>query len=175
MARYPNAIWKGANDEDYSRAHITPRFIVIHVEQGSETGTDAWFHDPQSQVSAHFGVSKLGVVSQFVDTAYEAYAECAYNGVGISIEHEGYSGEHLTYQQIDADARLLMWINETHGVPLRWQVNALHRGGVVGHGELGVSGGDHLDCPGIPIKDDVRNLLNKLRRPSFRITFTKGH
>jgi N-acetyl-anhydromuramyl-L-alanine amidase AmpD len=174
MARYPNAIWRGANDEDFSRAVISPRFIVIHVEQGSEAGTSSWFHNPSSQVSAHFGVAKSGQVEQFVDTKYEAYAEMAYNGVGISIEHEGFSGQRLTDQQIDADARLLLWINQTHGVPLKWQINALHRGGVVGHGELGVAGGDHLDCPGIPIKDDVRNLLNKLQRPAFRVTFTKG-
>lgn len=167
MARYPHAIWRGASEEDWAAIKITPRFVVIHVMQGTESGTEAWFHNPKAQVSAHFGVSKAGLVEQYVDTAYEAYAECAFNRVGISIEHEGYSGQHLTAEQLEADAKLLEWIHAVHHVPLTWRENALGASGVVGHGELGVSGGDHLDCPGTPIKDDVRDLLHKLQRPTW--------
>lgn len=168
--RYPHAIWRGANDTDFSRQRIRPRFIVAHVMQGTEAGTDAWFHNPASRVSAHFGVAKSGLVEQYVDTDYEAYAEMAYNGVGISIEHEGYSGQHLTADQMNADARLFEWIRSTAGVPLLWREDGLGGPGVVGHGELGLAGGDHLDCPGTAIKDDVRAILNKLQRPAWRLT-----
>jgi hypothetical protein len=167
--RYPHAIWQGANEQDFSRARIRARFVVVHVEQGTEAGTDAWFHNPSARVSAHFGVAKTGLVQQFVDTDFEAYAEMAYNGVGISIEHEGYSGQHLTADQMNADVKLLTWINATTRIPLIWRLDGLGAPGVVGHGELGLAGGDHLDCPGTPIKNDIRNLLNRLQRPSWRL------
>ena len=175
MARCPFAIWRGANQVNYSTQRITPRFIVIHVMQGSESGADAWFHDPRAIVSAHFGVAKSGLIEQYVDTNEEAYAEMAFNAVGISIEHEGYSGEHLTPAQLMADARLFEWAHRVHHIPLEWRRDAYGRGGVVSHGELGVSGGNHPHCPGLPIQDDVRNLLNKMHRPLFTISMAARH
>ena len=163
MPRYPNAKWMGADPKNYSTAQIRPKFIVCHVMQGSEAGTNSWFHNPNAIVSAHFGVSKTGVVEQYVDTEFEAYAEMAYNGVGISVEHEGYSGEHLTRSQIEADRKLFAWIKKVHRIPLIWRETPYGRGGVVSHGELGVAGGDHLLCPGAPIIADIRTLL--LLRP----------
>lgn len=171
MARCPFAVWRGANDANFSRQRITPRFLVIHVAQGNDqSGIDAWFHDPKARVSAHFSVAKNGLLEQYVDTSEEAYAEMAFNGVGISVEHAGYSGEHLTTAQLVTDARLFEWVHRVHRVPLEWRRDAYHQGGIVGHGELGLAGGDHLSCPGTPILDDVRNLLNKMHRPLFTLS-----
>ena len=47
--------------------------IVEHVMQGSLTGTDHWFQNPNAQVSAHFGIGKDGSVHQYVDTAFMGY------------------------------------------------------------------------------------------------------
>ena len=136
--------------------------------QGSESGTNAWFHNPNAIVSAHFGVAKSGFVEQYVDTEFEAYAEMAYNGVGISVEHEGFSGEHLTKQAIEADVKLFTWISQEHRIPLVWRNSPFGRAGVLSHGELGVSGGDHLECPGQPIVNDLRAMLGLMkRRPKF--------
>ncbi len=166
--RYPNAVWQGAADANYSHFQITPKFIVVHIMQGSEAGTDAWFHNPRAIVSSHFGVSRRGIVEQYVDTNQEAYAEMAYNGVGISVEHEGYSGQHLSVQQVQADMKLFAWIARAHRIPLVWRPNGLGASGVVSHGELGVSGGDHPYCPGEPIVTDIKAMLRILgRRPTF--------
>ena len=159
MARYPNAKWMGAAPGNYSTTRIRPKFIVCHVMQGSESGTENWFHNPKAIVSSHFGVSKTGLVEQYVDTAFEAYAEMAYNGLAISVEHEGYSGQHLTPEQIAADRPLFAWIKKVHRIPLVWRNNPYGRRGVVSHGELGVSGGDHLFCPGNPIIADIQAML----------------
>lgn len=171
---YPHAIWKGAAPENYSTQRITPRFVVIHVAQGSVEGITPWFHNPAAQVSAHFFNPKNGPVLQFVDTDQMAYAEMAYNNESISIEHEGYSGEHLTAVQLDNLARLLEWLKKVYKIPTIWRPNALGKPGIVSHGSLGVAGGDHPDCPGVNIDDDVRNLTNRINKvPGFSLRFTK--
>ena len=174
MARYPNAVWKGADPKNYWTAQIRPKFIVCHVMQGSESGADAWFHNPSAMVSAHFGVSKTGLVEQYVDTRFEAYAEMAYNGVAISVEHEGYSGQHLTKQQIEADAKLFRWISVEYHIPLIWRNSPFGLSGVLSHGELGVAGGNHPSCPGAPIISDIKTMLSTQKRRPY-LTLLPSH
>ena len=52
-----------------------PIAFVIHIMEGSLSGTDAWFANPASQVSSHFGIGKAGEVHQYVkieDSAWHA-------------------------------------------------------------------------------------------------------
>ena len=51
--------------------------IVDHIMAGTLVGTDSWFQNPSSQVSAHFGVGKNGQIHQYVDINNVAWA----NGV----------------------------------------------------------------------------------------------
>lgn len=156
---YPGARWQGPVPNTAGTIG-TIRLIVIHIMEGTLIGTDSWFHNPDSKVSTHFGVGKDGTVFQWVDTAEAARAQVAYNDVGISIEHEGRSGDSLTDAQVVADRALLVWISATHRVPLvRNQDPNGH--GVIGHGELGVAGGGHLHCPGQPILDQIPLLLTR--------------
>ena len=69
--------WKGAHPLNFSqgRAGFRPEAIVIHVMDGTLIGTDSWFNDPRSRVSAHYGVGKGGEVHQYVketDAAHHA-------------------------------------------------------------------------------------------------------
>ena len=139
MARYPGAVWRGPVPNQ-GGAMGPLRLGVFHVMEGTMAGTDSWFHDPKAQVSAHFGVSKTGIVYQWVDTAAVAWAEAAYNGEAISIEHEGHAGDVVTPAQADADVELVRWL-ESQGLPA-------DRAHWFGHGELGVAGGNHPGCPG---------------------------
>jgi len=145
VAAYPGNI--GGTLEPY-----LVRLFVLHVAQGSsQSGIDSWFRDPVAKVSAHFSVSRLGVVHQHVPLNRRAWAQANYNGVAVSIEHLGYSGQRLTRLQLRASLKLLTWLHEQyHHVPLRRTANP-NGTGIVGHGELGVVGGDHPDCPGLPI------------------------
>jgi len=162
--RYPNALWRGASRADYSTTRIEPRLVVIHVAQGSATGTTAWFHNPAAEVSAHFLSPKSGPMLQFVDTNEEAYAECAFNGLAISVEHEGFSGEHLNKNQLANDAALFKWLRTVHRIPVEWRSSPYGRPGYCSHSELGLVGGDHPGCPGPPIVADVITLLATLQR-----------
>ena len=161
MPRYPQAQWVGADPHNWSGGAIQHRFIIIHVEQGTESGTAAWFHNPAAQVSSHFGIAKNGHLQQFVDTNQTAYAEGPFNGDGISIEFEGYSGEHLTPQQLATLRQLLNWIHLTHKTPLVLTFDP-NGTGVIPHGKLPEGALSHPDCPGQNIINDVHALLNQM-------------
>jgi N-acetyl-anhydromuramyl-L-alanine amidase AmpD len=158
--KYPQAHWTPAHANNFSTAKNTPKFIVAHVICGSWTGCRSWFQNPAAQVSAHFSISKQGEVNQHVDTDQTAYAQMAWNQEAISIEHEGYPGDHLTLKQIAALDALLTWIHANYNIPLKWvDSGSAKDGGVLGHGVLGVAGGNHISCPGAQIISDVKHLL----------------
>jgi N-acetylmuramoyl-L-alanine amidase len=68
-------IWKGSTNYAVGRRGWRPEAVVIHVMDGSLIGTDAWFNNPASGVSAHYGIGKNGEIHQYVretDTAFHA-------------------------------------------------------------------------------------------------------
>ena len=151
MARYAGAAWHGpVPNQGGPRGTATNR-IVVHIMEGSIESADAWFHNPQAQVSAHFGVAKDGRVFQWVDTSMTAWAQAAYNSTSVSIEHEGYAGTPLTPVQLARTLLLQEWILQVHAsIPRQFSMNP-RRNGIIGHGQLGYSGGNHPGCPGMPI------------------------
>ena len=167
--RCPFAVWKGAASVDYSTTKIDPTLVVWHVAQGSSSsGLISWFHNPDAQVSAHFSIGEDGQLFQFVDTHEEAFAEMAFNGRAISIETLGYSGTPLTKYQEETATRLIEWIHTAHKIPYMWRLSPYKGPGHVSHGELGVAGGDHLSCPGVPRVENVKNLLLSISRVERR-------
>jgi len=92
--------------------------LVLHIEEGSEAGTSGWFHNPQAQVSAHFGVSKDGKLQQWVDTNDKAWAITSGDRYWKSVENEGMPGDALTLGQLSQVAKVLAWLHGTDGVPV---------------------------------------------------------
>lgn len=156
MARYPAAIQKPS--PNFFLGGMTYRFVVLHVMEGTLVGTDAWFANTNSQVSAHFGVGRTGEVHQYVDTKDRAWAESQGNPLSISIECEGRSGDSLTEAQLEAVAALVSWCNTTHGVPLKI-TDSVDDTGLGWHGMGGAAWGGHPDCPGDPIKAQREAIL----------------
>lgn len=87
------------------RAGQKPVLIVIHIMAGTLKGTDAWFANPASDVSSHYGVGTNGEVHQYVKESDTAWANGRVNYptskivkekggnpniYSISIENEGY-------------------------------------------------------------------------------------
>lgn len=164
MAKFKMARWRGPIVNRRANGMGKIRFMILHIEEGTETGTDSWFHDPKAEASSHFGNPKIGPLDQFVDTVDEAWAQMAGNPVCISVEHEGKSGDHLTVSQIENDAQLLAWAHKTHGVRLRI---ANHPGSVLGglgwHGMGGAAWGSHYDCPGKPIQEQRKAIVARAK------------
>lgn len=134
------------------------RFIVEHIAQGtSPSGVYATFNNPAAQRSAHFFIDKFGTVFQFVALDTMAWHVENYNDVAIGVEHAGYSGQKLNRYQLRASLALNAWLHDKFpAVPLRRTANPSGHG-VIGHGELGVAGGDHPSCPGSPILSQFDN------------------
>jgi hypothetical protein len=123
------------------------RGLVLHVEVGTEAGTDGWFHNPSAKASAHFGVAKDGTLHQWVDTADKAWAEAAGNPYWLSVETEGYPNEPLTAAQIQTSARLLAWAAGAHHFPIQVTDSVTGYGFGV-HSMGGDAWGGHTGCPG---------------------------
>jgi hypothetical protein len=151
MTRFPGATWRGSvPNQGGAMGQILG--LVLHIQQGSEAGTDAWFHNPALKVSAHFGNPKSGAPDQWVEVGTVAWAEVDGNTNWISIENEGNSGDSLSASQLENAAQLLAWLHGLYGVPL--QISDNPAGGVpglTGHGLGGAAWGGHTDCPGAPI------------------------
>lgn len=158
MPRYPGAQWHPVGNERPG-GMTGYQFLVLHIMQGTLHGTDLWFHDPASRASSHFGVGKDGTVYQWVDTADRAWAQAAGNPVGISIEHEGSVPDALTDAQLAADAAILAWVHQVHGIPLQVTDDPVAGSGVCGHSTGAQQGWGHPFCPGQAILDQRQQIV----------------
>ncbi|TGE31356.1 N-acetylmuramoyl-L-alanine amidase [Desulfosporosinus sp. Sb-LF] len=69
----PTIVWKGSPNFSSSKGYRTLA-IVNHIMSGTLTGTDAWFTNPESKVSSHFGVGENGAIHQYVELENVAWA-----------------------------------------------------------------------------------------------------
>lgn len=127
--------WVGAATENFhvGRAGYLPVGVVIHLMDGSLTGTDSWFNNPTAQVSAHYGIGKTGQVHQYVreeDRAFHAgrvqdptfpllneYPDINPNDYLIGIEHEGTVDDEWSTDMVQASAELLAQICKRWNIP----------------------------------------------------------
>lgn len=157
MTLFPQARWRGpVPNQGGQMGRILG--LVLHIQEGSEAGTDAWFHNPASKVSAHFGNPKTGQLDQWVEVGRIAWAEVNGNTNWISIENEGHSGDSLTASQLENVAQLLAWLHTAYGVPLAVSDSTVP--GLTGHGLGGAAWGGHTDCPGAPILAQRSAIIN---------------
>lgn len=148
---------------NYNAHGNAPRMDIMHIMQGTLVGTDAWFHNPASQVSAHFGIGKTGTLYQWVDTQDVAWHAMAANSHSIGIEHEGNSGQILTFEQIVTHAHLLAWLNKHIPAISIQPCNSVTGTGLAWHGLGGAAWGNHPACPGPPIVAQRGEILQLAR------------
>ena len=138
-----NIIQKKSPNFWAGRKGYRPEGVVIHIMDGTLVGTDSWFANPTSQVSAHYGVGRTGEVHQYVkeeDTAWHAGRVDAPvwklikpninpNLYTIGIEHEGKPEDVWTDVMKRSSAELVREICQ------RWQI-PIDRNHIVGHFEI---------------------------------------
>jgi hypothetical protein len=172
MARYPNARW--IPSPNHGGPLTRSLGLILHVEQGTETGSAAWFCNPQSQASSHFGVAKTGVVDQFVDTNLRSWAQAAGNSSYLSVETEGFATEPLTDAQVAAVADIYRWL---HGQPeAQFGFTLAEHPGDTGlgwHGMGGAAWGGHDSCPG-ELRKAQRTRILTIANPTPTPTPTGG-
>lgn len=160
MARMPGAVWIGPTPNMSKGHQLAIQGLVLHIQQGYEGGSEAWFKNPASQASAHFLNPKTGALRQLVDTADKAWAQAAGNPHWISIENEGFVPDALTSSQIENAARLLAWLHTTDNVPLR-STDVVSGSGLGWHGMGGTAWGGHPDCPGTAIRNQRGAIIDR--------------
>jgi hypothetical protein len=122
-ADYGRAVWRPAYRGNYTQANRgAPRidFIVIHIAQGSYSGTIDWFQDPRASVSAHYVVGRRGSVAQCVrneDIAWHA-GNWRFNKKGLGIEHAGYASERWTDSMYHSSAKLSAYLCRRFNIPV---------------------------------------------------------
>jgi N-acetylmuramoyl-L-alanine amidase len=146
---YPQAVWRPAAFCNYTDSNretsYDVRKIVIHVAEGSYSGTIRWFENCAAQASAHYVVSREGRVAQCVrneDIAWHA-GWWDTNTHSIGIEHAGFidNPEWFTRSMYHSSARLSAWCCKEYKIPI-------DRKHIIGHDEVpGCSGsGGGVDC-----------------------------
>jgi N-acetylmuramoyl-L-alanine amidase len=156
--------WIGSPNRRKGRNGFRPEAIVVHIMDGTLTGTDAWFGSPESGVSAHFGVGRKGEVHQYVGEADAAFH--AGNVIGptwallkhgvnpndytIGIEHEGKAATAWTERMYRSSAELIKDLCHRWNIPL-------DRDHIVGHREIRAD----KSCPGTAV--DLDRLVELAR------------
>jgi len=183
MGVYKDAIGIPSPNKGLGRHGFRAEAIVIHIMEGSLAGTDSWFRDPASQVSAHYGVGKEGVIHNYVDeddTAWHAgrvsmpswpLIKNGTNGSYINpnlytvgIEHEGDADTEWTDDMYRASSRLVKDICERNGIA----IDRLH---ILGHHEIY----SLKSCPGYKLDlDKLVQLCNDVPVTSTNVTKSIG-
>lgn len=153
--------WIGSPNRDKGREGYRPEAIVIHIMEGTLKGTDAWFLNEESGVSAHYGIGKDGEVHQYVgesDGAWHAgrivgstwpllKLDVNPNYYTIGIEHEGREDSVWPDTMYETSAQLV------GDLCLRWHIPCDRRH-IIQHREIRAD----KTCPGRTVD------LNKLIR-----------
>lgn len=155
---FAGARWRGPVPNKTPGAMGDLLGLVLHVEQGTEAGTDSWFHNPGSEVSAHLGVGSY--LEQWVKFDDRAWAEEAGNSRWLSIETAGHNTEALDSDQLHLIAQIYAHLHAAAGFPFRTS-ELPTEAGFGWHGMGGSAWGDHLDCPGDKRKAQRAIILAK--------------
>ena len=120
---YGRAVWRPAYRGNYTNANRgAPAidYIIIHIAQGSYSGTISWFQNPRANVSAHYVVGRTGRIAQCVrneDIAWHA-GNWRYNRKSIGIEHAGYASRRWTDRMYHSSARLSAHLCRRYNIPV---------------------------------------------------------
>lgn len=151
-----------------------PDVVVLHIMQGTLSGTDSWFQNPNAGGSAHYGIGKNGAVHQYADEAHATWANnppqspsaqivkqrsnVNANFYTIAIEHEGYTGQEWPRKMFDMSARL------TADICRRWNI-PVNRDHIIGHYEI--SSTSRPNCPGTGLTSRWSEYISLVRNYAF--------
>jgi len=144
--------------------------LVVHIAEGTYSGTIAWQMNPVARVSSFHVVAYDGRVAQMMDDGDRAWTQAAGNDHWRGIEHEGFGGRPLTAQQVERLAQLIAYYSQLDGWPIRrvtTDPNAVRSqadGGVTHHGAGGSAWGGHFNCPGQPIINQLDAVMARARQ-----------
>jgi N-acetylmuramoyl-L-alanine amidase/Putative peptidoglycan binding domain len=168
MARCPFARWRPVKFTDrLDRMSGPPRAVFLHTNGGGADLT-SWFNGlwdaHHERLGCTFQVYSDGSVDQLCETDRVIYAQYAASEWAVSIETEdGNHPEHpWTGPQIDTIVRLIQWLHETHGIPLRLMASKGARG-IGYHQQFPDYNKSAHNCPGpVRVSQLVHTVIPRL-------------
>lgn len=149
-------LWNGQTG-NYNTSRLPIDHIILHTAVGTLQGTAAWFNNPNSKVSAHYGIDVDGKIYAFVPENCVAFQAGDYNmnqrSVGIEHIDNGDPQAPRTPEQIAASARLVAELSIAHNIPL-------DRQHVLKHNEV-----TNTQCPGNLPVDEILAKAKELLTP----------
>ena len=135
--------------KNYSATPINHNLIICHRTEGDYAGSVAWLCNPSAEASSHLVMKADGSeVSQLVPLQYKAWAQCAFNSAGVSLEIEGFTAQGMAPETVKAAAAVVAWLCAAYNIPPLWAKGGQGRG-ICQHHDLGAAGGGHVDCFGV--------------------------
>jgi hypothetical protein len=166
----PPLLWKPTQNKS-SRHGAKVSLVTVHGTAGSYAGAVAWLCNPKADASAHVVLREDGgEATQLVAWDEKAWACVAYNGISDNIELAWSKGQTWGKPQLRVAARIVAFRLHKRGLPARW-MRAGSKGGFTRHRDLGALGGNHTECPTIPLPLwlwFVARVKYELRRGHFR-------
>jgi hypothetical protein len=86
--------------------------------------------------------------TQLVPLSMKAWAQCAFNGRGVSIEAPGFTAKGVADATLSGLARACAWLMRAYGIPCQHAPEGRERG-YCSHHDLGAAGGGHVDICGV--------------------------
>src|SRR5262245_52130782 len=164
MARCPFATWNPVNyTAQLDKMSGAPRAVFLHTNGGGPHLT-SWFDqvykNTHQRVGSTFQVYSDGKIDQLCDTESVIYAQYGASKWAVSIETEddGHPSAPWTPKQLAAIQKLINWLHQEHGIPLRLMKNP-NDSGVGYHQQFAVYNQSGHDCPG-PVR--LNQLLHTI-------------
>jgi hypothetical protein len=143
---------------NYTPVPIRHDLLILHMMEGGYAGSVAWLCQPGARASAHLCMREDGgEVSQLVPLSMKAWAQCALNGRGVSLEMPGFTAQGVPEARWRAAALIFGWLSLAYAIPVRWAEGGQGQG-ICQHHDLGAAGGGHVDCCGVGSADWTRFL-----------------
>jgi N-acetylmuramoyl-L-alanine amidase-like protein/putative peptidoglycan binding protein len=162
MARCPFARWNPVNfTANLEHMSTPPKAVFVHTNGGGSHLT-SWFDQvwasTHQRLGSTFQVYSDGAIDQLCDTESVIYAQYSASHWAVSIEtqDDGHPTAPWTPAQLAAIGKLIKWLHEVHGIPLRAMANPTDSG-ISYHQQFAVYNQSGHDCPG-PVR--VNQLLH---------------
>jgi hypothetical protein len=134
---------------NYSPTPIVHDLVVAHLMEGGYLGSVAWLCRPEAKASAHLCMNPDGSeFTQLVPLSMKAWAQCAFNGRGLSIEAPGFTASGVPDETLRGLAWAVAWLLHAYAIPRRHAEGGQGRG-FCSHHDLGAAGGGHVDICGV--------------------------
>lgn len=148
-----NSKWIGSPNFSKGRQGYSPEYIVIHIMDGTLVGTDAWFNNKQSGVSAHSGIGSNGEVHDYIHSVDKAWHAGVFNTNGatftgfkyangklvdpnlytLGLEHEGKPDKEITEECYKASAGKIKYWAQRFNIPIDAEHIVSHKSIYPGH------------------------------------------